>query len=264
MIFAPASVTAFFSPKLHENPKKAGSLGVGIVLSEGVLANVSNSEGVRLNGEKVDFPTVSYVIERVGVRGVDLRTNLPLSCGFGLSGASALATAFLKGPSDYLEMCDLAHESEVVNRTGLGDVVCQCYGGVVARIKPGAPSVAKVVKFFFNAELNFLVLGKINTAEFLSSYNMSTISKIGEECLREFVKKPTLENLFEQSKKFAFETGIGEELRDVIEAVESSGGRASMVMLGKTVFAICKREVLEEFKGQVFTARIRNCGVDVR
>jgi len=262
MIFAPSSITAFFSPKIHSDPKKSGSIGVGIALNEGVVAKKSEEEGVYFNGSRIRFPTVEHVLRKLGLKGVYLETKLPLSCGLGLSGASALATAFLSSNSDYLFLCDLAHEAEVINKTGLGDVVTQTHGGVVARISEGAPSLAKVKKFFFNATIDVIVLGKIDTAEFLSSYNLREISRIGEECLKEFLKKPSLENLFDLSKRFAIETGLGEEVKDVIEAVEANGGRASMAMLGKTVFAINGREAFGEFSGLTFSARIRNCGVD--
>ena len=262
MIFAPASITAFFSPKIREDPKKSGSLGVGIALNEGVVAERSNKEGVYLNGRRVDFPTVEFVLKRIGLKGVELRTSLPLSCGLGLSGASALATAFLSENSDYFFLCDLAHEAEVLNKTGLGDVVTQSFGGVVARLSEGSPSIAKVRKFFFSRTIDVIVLGEIDTAEFLLSYNLREISRIGEECLKEFLKKPSLDNLFEISKKFAFETGLGDEVKDVIEAVEAEGGKASMAMLGKTVFAINGKSAFEEFDGFTFSARIRNCGVD--
>ena len=262
MTFAPASITAFFSPRIRRDPKKSGSLGVGIALNEGVTAEKSNEDGVYLNGRRVEFPTVEYVLKKLGLKGVNLKTKLPLSCGLGLSGASALATAFLSGESDYFFLCDLAHEAEVLNRTGLGDVVTQSYGGVVARISEGSPSLANVKKFFFSEVIDVLVLGKIDTAEFLSSYSLKEISMIGERCLKEFLKKPTLDNLFDLSKRFALETGLGDDLKDVIEAVEASGGKASMAMLGKTVFAVNGRSAFEEFDGFIFSARIRNCGVD--
>jgi pantoate kinase len=63
-----------------------------------------------------------------------------------------------------------------------------------------------------------------------------------------------------QSKRFAIETGLAEELMDIIEAVEAAGGLASMVMLGNAVFAINGYEALKEF-GQPITTSINSCGV---
>ena len=63
---------------------------------------------------------------------------MPLGCGFGLSGASALAAAYalnsllnLKKPKK--ELAFIAHVAEVENGTGLGDVVNQYFGGFLVK-----------------------------------------------------------------------------------------------------------------------------------
>ena len=52
---------------------------------------------------------------------------------------------------------------------------------------------------------------------------------------------------------------MSEKVRDAVEAVEASGGLASMVMLGDAIFAIDSSDVLREF-GEVRDTRINNCG----
>jgi|Deesub1362A_J573_1020465.scaffolds.fasta_scaffold00075_114 pantoate kinase len=266
MIFVPGSITAFFSPEIHENPLKSGSVGVGITIDRGVRVSY-REEGIRVNEEEWNFPTVKYVIERLGGGGVDISMELPVGCGFGMSGASALAAAFeiasarnLNAP--FSKLADLAHEAEVVNRTGLGDVVTQSHGGVVARLSSGCPSLARVERFLWRAELEFLVMGELDTSTILES-SLTRIQKEGKTCLKEFIKNPKLLNLFTLSKKFAEETGLmDDDVRDVVEAVEAAGGIASMVMLGKTVFAQKGLEALKEF-GEPFTAKIDHCGVRI-
>ncbi len=267
MIFVPGSITAFFSPEIHENPLKSGSLGVGITIDRGVRASY-REEGIRVNEECWNFPTVRYVVKRLGGGGIDISMELPVGCGFGMSGASALAAAFelasAKGiGAPFSQLADLAHEAEVINRTGLGDVVSQSHGGVVARLSPGCPSIAKVERFLWSAELEFVVLGKLDTSTILES-SLTGIQREGKVCLKEFMKDPTLLSLFRLSKKFAEETGLmDDDVRDAIEAVEAAGGVASMVMLGKTVFAYRGLEALKEF-GDAFKARIDHCGVRVK
>ena len=58
---------------------------------------------------------------------------MPLGCGFGLSGAAALATAYAL--NEYLSLgkarealAMIAHVAEVENRTGLGDVCSHTMG----------------------------------------------------------------------------------------------------------------------------------------
>ncbi|NOY11714.1 MAG: GHMP kinase [Archaeoglobi archaeon] len=268
MTFVSASITAIFSTKIDRDPKKAGSYGVGFTVDMGVEARASEREGVFLNGERVSFPTVEHVLERLGGTGVDLRTRLPVSCGFGVSGASALATAveisLQKGLNlPFFRLADIAHEAEVVNRTGLGDVVTQSFGGIVARVRPGSPSKSRVERFLSRAEVDFLVLGQMSTKEVLGDeVKRRSINQAGKKRLKEFLKKPSLENLFVQAKKFSLESGLADdEIVDVIEAVESRGGLASMVMLGRSVFALNGKGAFEEFGGDSFSARITGCSV---
>lgn len=268
MTFVSASITAIFSTKIDRDPKKAGSYGVGFTVDTGVEARYSDRHGIFLNGQKTSFPTVEFVLERLGGKGIELETPLPISCGFGVSGASALATAVevsqRRGLNlSFFRLADIAHEAEVVNRTGLGDVVTQSFGGIVARIKPGNPSNSRVERFLSNTEIDFLVLGEMSTKEVLGNeLKRKSINQAGKKYLKEFLKTPSLENLFVQAKKFALESGLADdEIRDVIEAVESQGGLASMVMLGRTVFAVNGMKAFGEFNGDSFSARITNCSV---
>ncbi|MBE8539027.1 pantoate kinase [Geoglobus acetivorans] len=270
MTFVSASITAFFSSKISDSPETTGSYGVGFTIDKGVRAEISEKEGVYLNGERVDFPTVSYVLEKLGGRGVELFSDVPISSGFGVSGASALATAIEVSMGknlghSFLELADLAHEAEVVNLTGLGDVVTQSHGGIVVRISPGCPSRAKVVRYLHRADVKFLVMGTLPTRDILSDeIKRKNINRLGKSLLKDFLKKPLMDCVFELSKKFAVESGLADEdVIDAIEAVESAGGKAGMVMLGKTVFAMDDSGVLEEFRGETFTARIASCGLSV-
>jgi len=259
MFFAPASITCFFTPEFGESCAETGSYGVGITLDRGVKAK--SADKLLVNGEEINFPTVEYVLKALDGRGVEIETDFPLGCGFGMSGASALATAFAVAEerrlnSPFYRLADLAHEAEVVNRTGLGDVVCQIHGGVVARLRPGCPSTAKIDKFLWRLKMDILVMGELDTEEILSSFDFS----IGKSCLKEFLRNPTVNNLFIQSKRFAIETGLIEDVRDIIEAVEAEGGMASMVMLGNAVFAVNGYNVLKEF-GQPVEVSINPCGI---
>lgn len=255
MIFCPAAISCIFSPKIENDPLSSGSMGVGFTINKGVVAKPSL--GVVFNGKKIEFPTVEFVLRENKMDGVELITDLPLGCGFGLSGASALATAFLcEKPA--IELYDLAHVAEVVNLTGLGTVATQAFSGLVIRKSASCPSKIVVERYAWDYELDFISLGSISTREVLTS--RKDLSEIGKKWLKEFMKRITLENLFKCSKAFAEETGLIEPVRDIVEAVESSGGMASMAMLGKTVFAYNGHEALKEF-GEPFKARIECIGV---
>ncbi|MEM1578581.1 MAG: pantoate kinase [Archaeoglobaceae archaeon] len=255
MIFCPAAISCIFSPKIEDKPENSGSIGVGFTIDKGVLAK--HSRGLKFNGKDIELPTVSYVLKRAGLEGVEIFSDLPLGCGFGLSGASAIATAFLAEKPN-VELFDLAHEAEVVNLTGLGTVATIAYSGLVIRKTACCPSRIVVERYAWNYELDFLSVGSISTKDVLSK--RKDIAEIGKKCLKEFMREISLRNLFKCSKAFAEETGLIEPVRDIIEAVESSGGVASMAMLGKTVFAKNGFSALKEF-GKPFRARIDCCGV---
>ncbi|AIG98649.1 pantoate kinase [Archaeoglobus fulgidus] len=258
MIFAPASITCIFSPHVDSNPKNSGSIGVGFTIERGLQASLSTK--TTINGEEWSFPTLDDVLEKVGLEGVAIKASLPFGCGFGMSGAAALATAVL-GNLGYIEAADIAHVAEVENFTGLGDVVTQTFGGVVVRKSAACPSRAELERFFWNAEFDFVVMGEISTKGVIGDeLKRRRIGEAGKRWTKEFLKKPTLENLFHCSNGFARETGLLELVGDAVEAVESAGGKAAMVMLGKTVFAVNGFEALKEF-GEPFKARLDCCGV---
>jgi len=258
MIFAPASITCIFSPHVGEDAKKSGSIGVGFTIERGLQA--SPSRKTTINGEEWSFPTLDDVLEKVGLEGVEIRASLPFGCGFGMSGAAALATAVL-GNLGYIEAADIAHVAEVENFTGLGDVVTQTFGGVVVRKNAACPSQAKLDRFCWDLTFDFVVMGEISTKEVIGDDLMrKKIGKAGKKWTKEFLKKPTPDNLFYCSNGFARETGLLELVGDAVEAVESAGGRAGMVMLGKTVFAMNGYEALKEF-GEPFRAKLDCCGV---
>jgi pantoate kinase len=84
--------------------------------------------------------------------------------------------------------------------------------------------------------------------------------------MSELLKKPTLENFMYLSKEFASKTGLmSSRAKDIIEAVNASGGMASQAMLGDTVFAVASDsqefplfETLQEF-GNVLEYNISTC-----
>ncbi len=262
-MFVSASVTCFFAPVI-DTPKNSGSIGVGFTIDKGV--EVRLADRTTLNGEKIRMPTLEYILSKLGYEGgVEIRTDLPLGCGFGLSGAIALASALEVNERRNLnlslfQVADLAHEAEVLNRTGLGDVTTQCHGGFVVRKDALTPSMCRVDKFLWDIEMDFLIMGELKTSEILEG-NLKEIYKTGVDCLKKFLKKPSIHNLFKVSKEFTLRCGFADDdVIDAIEAVESNGGLASMIMLGKGVFAL-NGDVLRELKGFYTKSRVVWCGI---
>ena len=78
--FAPAHITGFFSVLPNSEPLRAGSLGCGLCLEDGIRAEIdinSSVSAITLNGEHTDFPTVEYVLtELVGTDRPPFSINL--------------------------------------------------------------------------------------------------------------------------------------------------------------------------------------------
>ena len=125
--FAPGNISCVFKVIPHPDATRMHSLGMGFTVEEGVEVTVSGHDEtiVLFNGEGINFPTVRAVVNRlteVDIK-VDITSPLPLGCGFGLSGAAALATAYalnelLQCRKSVEELAMIAHVAEVENRTG--------------------------------------------------------------------------------------------------------------------------------------------------
>ena len=268
---APSHITGFFEICPDPDPLRMGSRGAGLVLSSGVRTKVCRARVTELfiNGISAEAKTSRDVVERLAVEPVRVETTLevPIGGGFGASGSAALSTAFAIGQLLELEhtpsmLAQIAHISEVENKTGLGDVLSMTHGGLVVRTHPGAPNIGKVKKFIIEGlKIAYVHMGPLSTKETLSDTSAITrINTAGRKALKAFLIKPTLENFFHESKVFAHETGlINDRVGDAIEAVESEGGSAAMAMIGDTVFTVGPHGPLKEF-GEVRFTELQNTG----
>jgi len=251
--FAPGNVSGVFKIIPDENPAKMHSLGMGFTVSDGVTVTVaeSGSTSVHFNASPIEFPTVRSVVAKltsVPLR-VEIETKLPLSGGFGLSGASSLATAFaineildLRKSENALGM--VAHVAEVENLTGLGDVAGQFNGGCLVKLVRGDPLAAislpvpeQVVHYrYFSPIDTKSVIGnpeqreRINTAADAALGALTCLKDRGESEFAEYVSV---------AKEFSIQSGllVDDDVKSAIRECEQAGGTASMIMLGNAVFS---------------------------
>jgi pantoate kinase len=251
--FAPGNVSGVFKVIPDEDPAKMHSLGMGFTVSDGVTVTVAESEStsVRFNGRAIAFATVRSVISKltsIPLR-IEIETELPLSGGFGLSGASSLATAFaidellgLGRSEPALGMA--AHVAEVENLTGLGDVAGQFNGGCLVKLVRGDPLAAvslpvpeQVVHYrYFSPIDTKSVIGnpeqreRINTAADAALGALTRLKDRGES---EFAKYVSI------AKEFSIQSGLllDDDVKSAIRECEQAGGTASMIMLGNAVFS---------------------------
>jgi len=246
-------------------------MGCGICLENGAIttARPADETIIKINGKICEAATTLLAIKNLTCEPVLVETTLdiPVGCGFGASGAGALSAALALNEALSLDLTlkDLAgaaHCAEVTNRTGLGDVTGMTFGGIVVRKKAGAPFNGVIDKIpCRDDKISWISFSEISTKSVLSDDpKTKNINKAGKAKLKELLKKPTLENLFYQSRKFATEIGLmSQQVKDAIEAVEAAGGLASQAMLGDTVFAINDNGALLEF-GEIHESRISLAG----
>ena len=257
--FAPGNISCVFKVIPHADAARMHSLGMGFTVKEGVEVIVSeqNETEVLFNGEGINFPTVCAVVNRliqnsnvIGIK-VAITSPLPLGCGFGLSGAAALATAYalnellsLHKAREALAM--IAHVAEVENRTGLGDVCSQYHGGCLVKLKEGSPLVADRLPIA-EQPIYYRYFGPIQTSEVLGNreqtLRINRAADVALNVLQTLTNAKSSNELFKAcfavSKQFSVESGLLSDARviDTIARIEAEGGVASMIMLGNGVFS---------------------------
>lgn len=267
--FAPGHITGFFCIHDNEDYSKKGSTGCGIVIDGGVLTTVQYSDDldqttIVLNDQEVQGGVIKDVVHMLTDIPllVKIKTNIPIGCGFGASGAGALSTAHALNSVLSLNLTSntltkIAHIAEVKNKSGLGDVIAQSHGGIVIRLNPGEPAYSQVDWIpSTQKEIICLTVGKMDTSSVISNSDLEwRISTLGKTAMNKLKEKPTIETFVQCSKNFAFSTGlISDKVLDIIEAVESVDALASQAMLGESVFCISDSnnrddliEILSEF-----------------
>jgi pantoate kinase len=272
--WVPSHITGFFAAKRREDPLKSGSIGCGLTLALGATTEVEASDEMEIliNGEPSGAPVSRCVVDTLARSPVRVRTHLemPLGSGFGASGAGALGCAYALNAHFDLglfanQAADVAHAAEVMNRTGLGDVIAQNSGGLVVRLEPGAPGVGRIDRIPVQPlKVSYVVRGPISTKEVLSDQAvMKEINRAGEAALKELLKRPTLQEFMLLSRRFTIQSGLASDWTlDAIEAVEAAGGMASMIMLGDAVFSFGGAKALKEF-GDVGTTTVSQRGANL-
>jgi len=275
--FCPGHISGYFRRVEGGSAAATGSIGAGIVISEGVTATVTPADFTSISvnrkdesGNIVHFsrssPPLEYVLEKLGVTiSVTTECRLPIGAGFGLSAAALLATLTAVNHSSSLgldphDIAALAHEAEVVHRTGLGDVAACQGGGRVVRNGPGIDGT--ITRSFDLPEPLYAVsFGPISTPTVLGSRDQM------ERVEAAFpVSLPVdADDFFRISRRFAEKSGLlTTEAGPVIRQCIDNNIPASMTMLGNGVFAYGKnaRDILSA-SGEVYEFTIAGEGARI-
>jgi len=275
--FCPGHISGYFRRVDGESVAATGSIGAGIVISEGVTATVTPADALSISvwrmeesGNRVQYSRSSqpleYILKKIGVTvSVTTECHLPIGAGFGLSAAALLATLTAVNQSNDLKMTPrdiaaLAHEAEVVHRTGLGDVAACQGGGRVVRNGPGID--AAIARSFDLPEPLYAVsFGPISTPSVLGSQEQM------DRVAAAFPPGPPEDagDFFRISRLFAEKSGLlTREAGEVIRNCADNNIPASMTMLGNGVFAYGRkaRDILSA-SGDVYAFTVAHGGARV-
>lgn len=228
-----------------------GSIGIGIRLDKGATATVEERDDdvvtVWLDGvSSVALITRMVADQLAPGRGFDIHivNDLPVSQGFGMSAAGALAAGLCIAELEGRTRNDVfiaAHKAEVVGGGGLGDVAAIVAGGdVPVRTVPGLPPFGRVENAGFRLPRITLAVigGEMRTDAVLgNSEAVARIRAAATDSMRLFSEDPTPERLFEASNMFSEASGLEDpRVSAAMDAVRARGYRAGMCMLGNSIF----------------------------
>ncbi|MCS7368380.1 MAG: hypothetical protein NDF57_01530 [archaeon GBS-70-058] len=267
--FSPASISSFFSPYIVDNPLECGAIGGGFPLNVGVRVSVrvENSDNgfslvSKVNGRVFDSFIVSKVLELLGVIDVNYRIevdqfiDVPVGCGYGTSGASAIAVTMalcraLGFKKTFIEMARIAHLVDYYCGTGLGTVsgICGGVGGVRIIVKPGGPGYAVVDKIFIpnDCYIVSVAFNPIDKRRLLKDRSfLSFIEVLGKRVLNEVLRDPSLEVFFKCCRDFALKSGLMTvKVKSLLDILDSAGfNLATQNMIGEAVHILVYKEDL--------------------
>ncbi len=280
--FAPGHISGFFEPIYNQDLSRSGSRGAGISLTLGSLSEVTLENSTTqniftfINNKKTNTPVTKLALKLlIGENPfkiiVKTKNNLPYGQGFGMSAASAISATYalakIIGVSKN-EAMKASHFAEVTLRTGLGDVMASCFGGIEIRKSAGLPPWGVIEHIPGKFELVLCIVGKkLETKKILQDPKKSAkIIDYGKFCIKKIIENPSVENLFSLSQTFTKKTEIAD--KHVLDAIEAANnfGMASMCMLGNSVFAmgntdeLCK--VLSAY-GKVYVCSVDEGGARI-
>ncbi len=275
LVKAPAGLSGFFAPHFTSELATTGAIGGGLVLDEGVSVelNVLSSDSGKalvenyINGSRVESCIANYVAAKIlREAGLDScrvvvkqMVEVPIGGGYGTSAASALAISIALAKALGIRrtlkwVAEVAHEADIVCKTGLGTVVGilnQGYGIVIVK-KPGGPFHTEVEHILLDNSITaFTAFYKpISKAELLSRSDLlANAREIGLRTLKKIFRDPCPENFMKSCLEFSLKTGLLQgELRSIVLEVNKLRGviGASMNMIGEGLYGLVEGEYLDQ------------------
>lgn len=246
--FCPASLSLIFKVCPNSDPYKMGSQGVGFTVDKCVTVEVKRAENTTFffNNKRINLPTLNYLINLFTHENLCIQINspLPLGCGFGISGASALACSLVVnklldlGKSRW-SLTKLAHLSEIKNHTGLGSVGTQATGGFLLKETAGIPFQFKSYPYS-GQKVYAVILGKMETPTILQNKNLREKINIAADMAFDKIKKVnkiSLNDFLDCSLEFANRSCLltNQKMISLVDKLKADNFHVAMAMLGRVL-----------------------------
>ena len=249
----PSSISLIFKVIKDKNIDRMGSIGVGCTIDRQVNVRIKEyiKSSIFFNGTEINLPTVESVIDVLSSKplSVEITSTLPLGYGFGISGASSLATAIginrlFSLKKSRLDLAKIAHRAEIINRTGLGSIATQITGGFLVKKEAGLPVKTSFLPFV-GKKIYAVIIDKLETPKIIRKSNrLRRINTAAEKALRIISQHPniSLADILDISYNFAKESNLltNQELIKVINEIKNQSGHATMLMLGQVAISDIK------------------------
>lgn len=253
--WAPSHATLYFA--VPENKEVSdllhqGSLGGGLNFEEGVVTTVTISDNDRIfyNAVEIEGEISQTVLrlfrERTGNTSaveVKHKSRITTGCGLSTSGAGSISLTLslnelLGTQLDYIQCLQIAHEAEIICKTGLGSVLAQSVAGIEIRKSVGAPGIGNVHNIVTNDEIILIIIGPLSTKDVLTSEEkMKLVTQTGTEIHSKIPKNITTEEMIQHGKYFTIHCGLmTERVSTVLDDLKEIGeDKATMAMIGETI-----------------------------
>lgn len=263
--FSPAHITGFFKAELDQTarPEMQGSLGAGFSIQRGVTTTVEVQDSefsdysISISGYQPDNTQVSEFVISEFLKNVEGKyflkihhdVKVPVGYGLGCSAAVALSLTYALNSAfktNYTkeQLGIMAHNAEVMCRTGLGDVLASYHGGFEIRIKGGAPGIGQIKKIPSESYSAIMIcFSPISTKQFLKD-RLASINGLGGKMVSKLVQTKDVDQFHDYSIEFAnYVDIITPKMKIVIDDLKSNGIKCGVALFGETIFALVKPEM---------------------
>lgn len=248
--YCPASLSFIFKYVPNNNIFRMGSIGIGCTIDKKVAVSIlkNTTFNIFFNGKKIILPTVIWAVRKITDKNfaINIESPLPLGCGFGISGAVTLATLYalkklLKLKMSNLELAKIAHQSEIVNKTGLGTVATQITGGLLIKKRAGIPAKFENINLI-GTKLYAVIFGILPTPSVLGKEKKLIIINQAANKALDLVnklKQKTIDKILDISYQYCMESELltSAKVISLIERVRTNGGAATMLLLGQVMIS---------------------------